>query len=209
MAQILSILALSTTSMTERRTSGLIYALCPSRALADYGSEKFLKRLIGKTDVEDALLRLDLLTKEESLMAVAKILEVADRVEGDVKEIKVLAGRTPHRFLSLFMPVLTPVSYRVLKQERMNDNVCDSSTAPSWAIQTDTLTGKEMQEKLRTWLSPPDCSINHNNACKTQHDGTATWFIQGTKFREWKNNGSLLWINGNRTPFSPGRPDAR
>jgi hypothetical protein len=57
------------------------------------------------------------------------------------------------------------------------------------------------------WLSPPDSSINHNHACKTQHDGTATWFIQGIEFREWKNNGSLLWINGNRTLFSPVLPD--
>ena len=107
MAQILSILALSTKAMTERRTSGLIHGICPSQALADYGSEKFLKKLMGRTDVEDALLRLDLLTKEESLMAVAKILEVADRIEDDVKEIKVLAERTSHRFLSLLTPVLT------------------------------------------------------------------------------------------------------
>jgi hypothetical protein len=64
-----------------------------------------------------------------------------------------------------------------------------------------------MQAKLRTWLSPPDSSINHNHACKTQYDGTATWFIQSTKFREWKNNGSLLWINGNRTLKSPALRD--
>ena len=64
-----------------------------------------------------------------------------------------------------------------------------------------------MQEKLRTWLSPPDPSINHRNACETQLDGTATWFIQGSKFREWKNNGSLLWIVGNRMLLLPILPD--
>jgi len=64
-----------------------------------------------------------------------------------------------------------------------------------------------MQEDLRTWLSPPDSSINHNHACKTHHDGTATWFIHSTKFREWKNNGSLLWINGNRTLVPPALRD--
>ncbi|KAH9985049.1 ankyrin repeat-containing domain protein, partial [Russula compacta] len=51
--------------------------------------------------------------------------------------------------------------------------------------------------ELRTWLSPPDPSINHNTACETQHDGTARWFIQGSTFRDWKKNGSLLWIRGN------------
>ena len=60
------------------------------------------------------------------------------------------------------------------------------------------LTGKQLQEKLRTWLSPPDSSINHNNACKMQHTGTAMWFIQGSTFQDWKKNGSLMWIRGNR-----------
>jgi hypothetical protein len=103
MAQILSILALSTKTMTERRTSELVHGLCSF--LADYDSEKFLKRLIGRTDVEDAVLRLDSLTKEESLMAVAKNLEVTQEnleatkknlevthdVDCNVKDIKVLA----------------------------------------------------------------------------------------------------------------------
>ena len=42
---------------------------------------QFSKRLLGQTIVEDALLRLDLLTKEENLMAVARILEVANHVD--------------------------------------------------------------------------------------------------------------------------------
>src|SRR5712691_5730120 len=61
-------------------------------------------------------------------------------------------------------------------------------------------TGNQLQEKLRSWLSPPNPSINHNTACEIQHRGTATWFIQGNTFREWKQNGSLLWIRGNRKP---------
>ena len=64
---------------------------CSTLFLADYGSEKLLKKLIGRRDVEDALLRLDLLTKEESLMAVAKNLEVVHHVDGNVNEIKMLA----------------------------------------------------------------------------------------------------------------------
>jgi len=63
----------------------------PTLFSTDYESEKLLKKLIGRRDVEDALLRLDLLTKEESLMAVAKNLEVLHHVNGNVNEIKVLA----------------------------------------------------------------------------------------------------------------------
>jgi hypothetical protein len=79
MAQILSILALSTQAMTERRISEWIDSLC--LFLADYDLETFLKTLMGKRDVEDALLRLDSLTKEESLMAVARTLEEADVIK--------------------------------------------------------------------------------------------------------------------------------
>jgi len=57
-----------------------------------------MKRLVGRKDIEDALLRLDSLTKEESLMAVARNLEVTHRVDsivrdvdGNVKETKALA----------------------------------------------------------------------------------------------------------------------
>jgi hypothetical protein len=35
--------------------------------LADYGIEKLMKKVVGKTEVEDALQKLDLLTKEENL----------------------------------------------------------------------------------------------------------------------------------------------
>jgi hypothetical protein len=94
MAQILSILALSTKAMTERRISELTDLLCPF--YADYGLETFLKRLVGRTDLEDALLRLDSLTKEESLMAVARNLEATHRVDGNVQETKRLAEVIDH-----------------------------------------------------------------------------------------------------------------
>ncbi|KAI0280253.1 hypothetical protein BC826DRAFT_963212 [Russula brevipes] len=58
-------------------------------------------------------------------------------------------------------------------------------------------TGNQLRQNFWTWLSPPDPSINHNTACKTQQSGTARWFIEGSTFREWKENGSLLWIRGN------------
>ena len=70
-------------------------------------------------------------------------------------------------------------------------------------MKADTLTGNQLQEKFRTWLSPPDPSINHDTACKTQHTGTARWFIRGSTFRDWKEKGSLLWIRGNRTLLPP------
>ena len=57
------------------------------RFLADCGSENILKTLAGKTDVEDALLRLDTLTKEEGLMMTVRNLEVTHHVDGVVHSV--------------------------------------------------------------------------------------------------------------------------
>jgi len=132
MAEVLSILALSTKEMQQRRI------------------KKFMKRLIGRTDVENALQRLDRLTQEETRMTMAETLAVAHSIKDTA--------------------------------EKLN---C-----------------KQSRECLRNWLSPPNPSINHNIACSAHHDGTATWFINGSSFKEWKLTGSLLWVHGKRTPMA-------
>jgi carbon monoxide dehydrogenase subunit G len=70
----------------------IVHYLCSY--FADYGSEKVLKKLAGRADVEDALSRLDSLTREETLIAVAKNLEISHSVDRNVTEINVLAEDT-------------------------------------------------------------------------------------------------------------------
>ena len=84
MAQVLSVLALSTKAMKERRISGSLRSVSCQYFKADYEKEKFMKRLAGRTDLEDALQRLDVLTKEENLMTAARNLEVTHRVDVNV-----------------------------------------------------------------------------------------------------------------------------
>ena len=67
---------------------------------------------------------------------------------------------------------------------------------------SNTLTGKQLKQLLRTWLSPSDPSTNHNIARKVQHKGAAVWFFRGRIFIEWKSTGSLLWIHGKRAFLS-------
>ena len=58
--------------------------------LSDCCTEKFIKRLGGRKDVadiEDALLRLDILTKEEGLMVLVENLEVIRHVDGVVNVV--------------------------------------------------------------------------------------------------------------------------
>lgn len=56
----------------------------------------------------------------------------------------------------------------------------------------------QLQQDVRSWLSPPDPWKNHNIACGSRHSGTAAWFIGGSTFSEWTSSGpnSLLWIHG-------------
>ena len=88
MAQILVIVGLSTKAMKEWRISQSIHAQC--LLLIDRTSEKFAKKLIGRKDVEDAFNRIDSLTKDETIMTVAKILEVAFDMDGNIQGLKAL-----------------------------------------------------------------------------------------------------------------------
>jgi len=53
--------------------------------LTERSSEKYLKKLVGKTDMEDALKRLDQLTHEEARMAIAQSLKATHTVDGRVR----------------------------------------------------------------------------------------------------------------------------
>ena len=47
-----------------------------------------MKRLAGRTDLEDALKKLDRLTQEEARMALAEVLRVAHDIRDEVKVVR-------------------------------------------------------------------------------------------------------------------------
>jgi hypothetical protein len=55
--------------------------------LIELCSEKYAKKLIGRTDIEDALKRLDKLTHEEARMATAENLKATHAVGESVREV--------------------------------------------------------------------------------------------------------------------------
>jgi hypothetical protein len=55
--------------------------------LTELFSEKYLKKLIGRTDIEDALKRLDRLTQEEARMASAQLLKVTNTIDNGIREV--------------------------------------------------------------------------------------------------------------------------
>ena len=73
LAEVLYILAVATKEIKENLASKSIYS-DRSAPSTHYSSETFVKKLIGRSDLEDALLRLDAVIEEEMRMAAAQMM---------------------------------------------------------------------------------------------------------------------------------------
>jgi hypothetical protein len=102
MVGVLHILAIATKEIKQNRASKLILYLAMYQAfLAYYFSEIFLKKLVGRKGIEDALERLEKVTVEEARMAAVEALkavhearnEVGGKVDGVQDTLKVVEGR--------------------------------------------------------------------------------------------------------------------
>ncbi|KAN0129971.1 hypothetical protein V8E53_012226 [Lactarius tabidus] len=161
MVEVLNIFAIATKEMNQGR------------------AKKFLKKLVGRKDIEDALMRLDKLTQDEAQMAAAQILKLTHVVDNKV----------------------TGVGNKLKEMEDKIDVVIKDGKDTKVVIQqtsnhVDDMKWDRSREYLRKWVTPPDPSTNHNIACDIHHGGTAEWFSQGGIFTGWKSIGSLLWIYG-------------
>ena len=85
MVQLLSVLALATKQISQKRFSE--YAVTYTLSVAQYTTEKFAKKLLGENEIEAVLQRLDRLTQEEARITVAQTLGVVHGLVGNVKVI--------------------------------------------------------------------------------------------------------------------------
>jgi hypothetical protein len=162
--------------------------------------EKYLKRLIGRTEIEDGLKRLDKLTLEESRMAAAENLKATHAVDERVKGVDNRVVGVDERLAGVDDRVVA-VDDRVKRTASDVDEMKRRSSINLISVDygiLHILSGNQLRENIHKWLSPPDPSTNHNIACGTHHKKTASWFFQGSIFQEWKSTGSLLWIHGKR-----------
>ena len=83
--EILDILATATKETGQGLASE--FDLCLMLFEAKIGSEKFLKKVAGRMDLEDGLKRLENLMNEEIAMAAAHLLKVTDNIEIKVTEV--------------------------------------------------------------------------------------------------------------------------
>ncbi|KAH9031723.1 hypothetical protein EDB84DRAFT_1418230 [Lactarius hengduanensis] len=194
--EVLNILATATKEMKESR------------------AKKFVKRVAGRTDLEDGLKKLDKLTLEEVAMASAQLLKVthdirneltvvADGVEGVGQKVQVVVTQVEdvQCDVQIVRDQVEVVDKRVQLIVDDGKGAMATTMEAKFVVQqtadnVDDLKRNQLRENLRRWQSPPDPSTSHNFASRRQHEGTAEWFIKDGKFGEWKVNGSLLWIHG-------------
>ncbi|KAI0301671.1 hypothetical protein B0F90DRAFT_1950202, partial [Multifurca ochricompacta] len=170
MVEVLCILAIATKEIKQGSASESVHR--KTHMVTHSYLEKYLKRLAGRADIEDALGRLDKLTHDEVLMATAQILKLSHIVDSKVTSVddKVKVIIDHGKEVKVFM------------QQTSNT--------------VDQVKRNQLRQDLQRWLSPPDPSTNHNIARGTHHTGTASWFFEGSTFKDWKSSGSLLWVHG-------------
>ena len=86
MVEVLSILAIATKEINQSSTSALISGGVPF-FLTHRSLGALLKKLVGRTDIEDALRRLDKLTQEEASMATAESLKATHDIHNKVENV--------------------------------------------------------------------------------------------------------------------------
>ena len=87
MVELVSVLALARKQIKQGRFSTFILTMSYYAATADLDVEQFAKKLLGDTEIESILRRLDRLTQEEARMMDAQILEVVYGLMSNMKVV--------------------------------------------------------------------------------------------------------------------------
>ncbi|KAI0300181.1 hypothetical protein BC826DRAFT_1102274 [Russula brevipes] len=85
MVEVLSILAIMTKEIKEKRASGLF--LLDFSLFTDVSSREVFEEALGKNYIEDSMKRLDSLTDDEARMATAEVLKTTRSVDDKVKVV--------------------------------------------------------------------------------------------------------------------------
>ncbi|KAH9055848.1 hypothetical protein EDB83DRAFT_2552630, partial [Lactarius deliciosus] len=131
MVELISILGMVTKEIRQGRTSmpfPFDISQIPTIVV------RYLKKLIGRQDVEDALQRLDQLTQEEARMAAVEVLTITRGIDERVRSVENKVGS-----------VAKDVKQNGVAIKQMVNQVSD-------------LNRNELRMKLRKWIAPPDPS---------------------------------------------------
>jgi hypothetical protein len=99
MVEVLSVLSLATKQINQGRLSKS-FRIISIYLVSDLKLEKFAKKLLGESEIEDVLHRLDRLTLDEARMTGTETLQI---VHGLVSNMKIVMGGTRLLLCSLLM----------------------------------------------------------------------------------------------------------
>ncbi|KAF8259848.1 hypothetical protein EI94DRAFT_959674 [Lactarius quietus] len=134
--------------------------------------KQFAKRLLGDSEIETILKRLDRLTQEEARMTVTQTLAI---VHGLLNNMKVVmdGGEASTSTIRRSLVTMQEVASEINKMKR-----------------------DQLQKDARNWITPPDPSKNHVISRRIHSGESAVWFTRGLTFKNWDLTGGLLWIHG-------------
>ncbi|KAF8269007.1 hypothetical protein EI94DRAFT_1052604 [Lactarius quietus] len=160
MAELISILALAKKQISRGRL------------------KQFTKKLLGDSEIETILRKLDRLTQEEARMTAAQTLTVVHGLLNNMKAV-MDGGEMSTSAIRQILVAMQEVASEINKMKR-----------------------DQLQKDARSWISPPDPSKNHVIARRIHSGESAAWFTQGYTFKNWDLTGGLLWVHGKRACFS-------
>jgi hypothetical protein len=114
LVEVLSVLSLATKQIKQGRLSKLLCMICVY-LVCDVKLEKFAKKLLGESEIEDVLHRLDRLTLDEARMTGTETLQI---VHGLISNMKLVMGGTR---LVLSSPLMTHRIVRIDGTTSMDD----------------------------------------------------------------------------------------
>ncbi|KAH9978330.1 hypothetical protein BJV74DRAFT_141737 [Russula compacta] len=166
-----------TTGMTEIIVKILIQVISTlavaTKQIKQGRLKKFGKKLFRDNEIETVLHRLDRLTPEEAQMTAVQTLMVVHGLVENLRQV-MSDGLASNEGIQKALEMVQQLTSDVNKSRR-----------------------DQLRRDVKGWLSPPDPWQNYNIQHDAHHDGTATWFIDGDTFTEWKSSPcSLLWIHG-------------
>ncbi|KAN0141931.1 hypothetical protein V8E53_000393 [Lactarius tabidus] len=157
-AEVLSILSIATKEVKRKR------------------AKIYFRKLLGRTDIEDAFKRLDNLMQEEVRMAIAQTLKATIEHKEDSAKANVAITSN-----------IGEVAKDTDEIKKNTDEIANDVYEIKW---------DQIEQDIRKWFSPPDPSTDHNAACEVYNNVPPTWFFSARIFKDWMSNGSLLWVHG-------------
>ncbi|THH11184.1 hypothetical protein EW146_g8129 [Bondarzewia mesenterica] len=170
LAHLLTILGLVTKSVKENRV------------------ERYFKSLIGKNkDVQEALAKMDRLTRQENRVVTAVTLSVTNEI---LENLEKLTRSSVPQYISAEADMKE--AFRMAIGQDIERIISASNQAAIDAVMNDN-----HRSDIHRWLSAPNPFENYHDALEKRQEGTGCWILEEDQFMAWKADApSFLWIHG-------------